>query len=137
LEIYKRRTASIADQLDKDRQGIQVHMRHSNPTAGSTCSPVKHPYRDFQKPVRPAVSEIASKHRLTGLVDHLMDMNQSAKPRMPSIKNLAALDNVGVLACSCTTPSGLTRPSTNHHQTTHSSRPNQRKEQHETYPITS
>jgi hypothetical protein len=86
-------------------------MRHSNPTAGSTCSPVKHPYRDFQKPVRPAVREIASKHRLTGLVDHLMDMNQSAKPRMPSIKNLAAFDNVGVLACSCTTKNDRTAQS--------------------------
>ena len=37
----------------------------------------------------PTASEIASKYRHTRFVDHLMDINRSAKPRMPAIKNLA------------------------------------------------
>jgi hypothetical protein len=32
-----------------------------------------------------------------------MDINRSAKPKVPSIKNLAPIDKVGVLAFSCTT----------------------------------
>jgi len=78
-------------------------------TAG-TCSPVKHPDRDFQRPVRPTTSEIASKYRHPRFVDHLMDINRSAKPRVPSIKNLASVDNVGVLAFSCTTTSARIQP---------------------------
>jgi hypothetical protein len=83
-------------------------MRHIDPTASHTCGPVKHPCRDFQKPVRPAAGKIAPKHRIAGLVDRLMDMNKSTKPGMPSIKNLAALSNVGVLTFSCTTQDGRT-----------------------------
>jgi len=83
-------------------------MCRIDPATGGTCGPVKHPYGDFQRPVRPTASEIASKHRLTGLVDHLMGINRSAKPRVPSIKNLTPVDNVGVLAFSCTTLSAHT-----------------------------
>ncbi len=72
-------------------------------TAG-TCNPVKHPERDFRRPVRPTACEIASKYRHTRFVDHLMDINRSAKPRVPAIKNLAPVVNVGVLTFSCTTP---------------------------------
>jgi ribosomal protein L32 len=35
-----------------------------------------------------------------------MDKNRSAEPGMPWIKNLAPVGNVGVLAFTCTTPSG-------------------------------
>jgi hypothetical protein len=91
-------------------------MRHIDPTAGHTCGPVKHPCRDFQKPVRPAAGKTAPKHRIAGLVDRLMDMNKSTKPGMPSIKNLAALSNVGVLTFSCTTTGVLTQPSAASHR---------------------
>ena len=87
-------------------------MRHIDPTAGHTCGPVKHPCRDFQKPVRPAAGKIAPQHRIAGLVDRLMDMNKSTKPGMPSIKNLAALSNVGVLTFSCTTSTDRTARTT-------------------------
>lgn len=83
-------------------------MRHIDPTAGNTCSPVKHPYRDFQTPVRPAAGEIAPKHRIAGLVDHVVDKNRLARPRVPWIKHLAPVGNVGVLAFSCTTLSDRT-----------------------------
>jgi hypothetical protein len=76
--------------------------------AGGTCGPIKHPYGDFQRPARQAASAIASKHCIAGLVDQLMDITRSAKPRVPSIKNLAPVDNVGVLAFRCTTAEGLT-----------------------------
>uniref|UniRef100_UPI002601DCDB hypothetical protein n=1 Tax=uncultured Ruegeria sp. TaxID=259304 RepID=UPI002601DCDB len=78
-------------------------MRRIDPTAGSTYSPVEHPYRNFQKPVRPAAGEIAPKHGFAGFIYHLMDINRPAKPRMPSVKNLAPVGNVGVLTFSCTT----------------------------------
>jgi len=61
-----------------------------------------------QRPVRPTASEIASKHRNTRFVGQLMHINRSAKPRVPSIKNLEPIDNVGVLAFSCTTLSDRT-----------------------------
>jgi hypothetical protein len=77
---------------------------------GATSDPIKHPYGDFQKPVRPAASKIAPKHCITGLIDLVMDIDRLAKPRMPSIKNLPAFDNVGVLACCCTTTSARILP---------------------------
>jgi len=83
-------------------------------TAG-TCNPVKHPERDFQRPVRPTACEIASKYRHTRFVDHLMDINRSAKPRVPAIKNLAPVVNVGVLTFSCTTINALTLPMADNH----------------------
>ena len=98
-------TASLSDQLRKHRQGIQTNMCRIDIATSGTCDPVKHPERDFQRPVRPTASEIASKYRHTRFVDHLMDINRSAKPRMPAIKNLAPVVNVGVLAFNCTTPS--------------------------------
>lgn len=76
-------------------------MRYIDPSAGNTCDPVKHPYGDVQKSVHPAPGEIAPKNCIAGLVDHLKNMNQSTKLRMPSIKNLAPVGNVGVLAFSC------------------------------------
>ena len=82
-------TASLSDQLRKHRQGIQTNMCRIDIATSGTCDPVKHPERDFQRPVRPTASEIASKYRHTRFVDHLMDINRSAKPRMPAIKNLA------------------------------------------------
>ena len=104
----ERVTASVADQFRKHRQGIQTNMCRIDTATAGTCGPVKHPDRDFQRPVRPTAREIASKHRHTRFVDHLMDINRSAKPRVPSIKNLAPIDNVGVLAFSCTTAVGPT-----------------------------
>ena len=85
-------------------------MRHIDPTAGNTCSPVKHPNRDFQKSVRPAAGEIAPKHRIAGLVDQVVDKNRLARPRVPWIKHLAPVGNMGVLAFSCTTPNALILP---------------------------
>lgn len=83
-------------------------MRCIDLTAYDTRSPVKHPNRDFQKPVRRAPGEIAPKRGFAGLIDHLMDINRPAKPRVPSIKNLAQVGNVGVLAFSCTTANAPT-----------------------------
>jgi hypothetical protein len=80
------------------------------PATAGTCGPVKHPDGDFQRPVRPTASETASKHRHTRFVDHLMDIKRSAKPRVPSIKDLAPVDNVGVLAFGCTITSDPTPP---------------------------
>ena len=77
-------------------------MRRTRTAAGSTCCPVKHPYGNFQKPVRPAAGEIAPKHCIAGLVDHRMDIDRSAEPGMPWVKKLAPVGNVGVLAFSCT-----------------------------------
>ena len=86
-------------------------MRRTRTAAGSTCCSVKHPNGNFQKPVRPAAGEIAPKHCIAGLVDHRMDIDRSAEPGMPRIKNLALVSNVGVLAFSCTMPSGRIRRS--------------------------
>lgn len=124
--------ASFADQLRKDRQGVQAHMRHIDPTKGHTCDPVKHSCWDFQEPVRPAAGKMAAKHRIAGCVDRLMDVNRSTKPGVPSIKNLAALGNVGVLAFSCITPSGPIAPLRAERRTTHTGPIWKSKKQHET-----
>jgi len=85
-------------------------MRRINTTADGTRGPIKHPNGDFQKPVRPAARETAPKHGHTDLVDHPMNINRPTEPRMPSIKNLAPVGNVGVLAFSCTTTNAHTQP---------------------------
>jgi hypothetical protein len=57
-----------------------------------------------------AISTRRQANCIAGLVDHLETMNRSTKPRMPPIKNLAPLANVGVLAFSCTTSSSRNQP---------------------------
>jgi hypothetical protein len=89
-------------------ESLKAYMRRTRTAAGSTCCPVKHPYGNFQKPVRAAAGEIAPKHCIAGLVDHRMDIDRSAEPGMPWIKNLAPVGNVGVLAFSCTTENAHT-----------------------------
>ena len=121
----------------KGRQGIQADMCRIRPATGATNDPIKHPYGDFRKSVRPAASKIAPKHGITGLIDLLMDINRLAKPGVPSIKNVAALDNVGVLACSCTPSSALTPLSTSDPLTMLSSTRNGPGRPHETNRITS
>ena len=78
-------------------------MRRTRKAAGSTCCPVKHPYGGFQKPLRPATGEIAPKHCIAGLADHRLEIDRSAEPGRPWIKNLAPVGNLHVLAFICTT----------------------------------
>ncbi|WP_296645245.1 hypothetical protein, partial [Roseinatronobacter sp.] len=68
----------MADQLRKHRQGIQTNMCRIDAATAGTSGPIKHPDRNFQRPVRPTASEVTSKNRHTRFVDHLMDINRSA-----------------------------------------------------------
>ena len=68
----------------------------SKPRQSAHVARSKNPDREFQRPVRPTAIEVAAKHRHAGFVDHLININQLAKPRVQSIKNLAPIDNVGV-----------------------------------------
>lgn len=100
----------IANRLREGPQSVQAHMCPICLAAARTCCLAKHPYGGLQRPIRPVASELALKHRIAELVDHLIDTNRSAKPGVPSINDLAPIDSVGVLAFSCTTPSGRTAP---------------------------
>ena len=90
------------------RAGVHAHPR--------THRPIKHPRRQFQRAVYYlAIITAAPGDVTTRLLDHLMDMDNAPRPRMPQIEDFPLLGPVGVLQpCSTIRAEGTRRSGTCH-----------------------
>src|SRR5690606_20236773 len=57
-------------------------------------APSQHSSGGFQRPIRPATSQIAAKHYMAGLFDRLMDADRAPEPRMPWVSLKEPIDIV-------------------------------------------
>ncbi len=75
---------------------------------GLTDGPVEHPRRNLQPPFGTNARQATAKRRPAGLLDDLVNMHPSTRPRVPMIEKFTLFRPVGVLRSSCTTSSGRT-----------------------------
>jgi hypothetical protein len=59
--------------------------------------PIEHPGRDLNPTIGRDTGQATAKRRPAGLLDHLVNVNSSAGPRMPRVEHLALIDPVSVL----------------------------------------
>jgi len=70
---------------------------------------LEHPARKLQSRRRRADASAATKHVATRLLDHLLNLNNASRRRLPPIQNLALFGCVGVLSPRSTSPEASIR----------------------------
>lgn len=70
---------------------------------------LEHPARKLQSRRRRADASAATKHVATRLLDHLLNLNNASRRRLPPIQNLALFGCVGVLSPRSTITGGSIR----------------------------
>jgi hypothetical protein len=102
----------MPEQRLKRRERPQVGMGIGHQTHIGAGRPVKHPGRNLQPTLRCRTAQITPENNAVRLLNRLVNADPKTKPRMPWVKQLPKLGdigNVGVLKLCCTTAGGLTR----------------------------
>jgi hypothetical protein len=91
--------------MEQARQGAKrgkIDIGSSRHTPARARGPIEHPRRNLQPSIRCLAGKAAAENRCVTLVDHFMNVDMAARPRMPWIEKLPLLSPVGVLSSSCT-----------------------------------
>lgn len=100
-------SSTLPAQRHQPEGGLHAHR--------CTCGPVEHPHRQFEQALRRLAVQATTSDMPARLLQHLMDIDDAPRPRMPRAENVALLGPVGVLEPRCTMEDARIRPLTAQH----------------------